>query len=745
VIRRLVHALIIVLTLIVGATAAALIVSQTAWFKNWLRAYIVAQARQYLNGTLSIERLGGNVFFGLEMENIDVTLDGERVAWVKDLGLDYNVFQLLTKNLSVDNIRLNKPVIYLRREGDTWSLSRLIKKQDTEANRRGPARPLTIGDIGVSDGTFVVDDAVGTSGIEVPKRIDHLDAKFTVKYEPVHFSIEITHVSFRGSDPAIALNALSGGVSVTEDTVFIDNLALRTAETSLSVAGAVQHYLTKPVFNLEISTDKLSVPELARIVPSLAGVRLQPQFNAKLEGPLDRLGIEMNVQSSAGRVSGKVVADLQSPGQSVAGQVSVRHLDLAPLVNDPRQKSDITGDARIELHGASLANVDALRGSIALNAAHVDAVGFVADRVHANVRVNGRTLAIDGRGDAYGAAVATKGQLVLPQGDGPLVYDLRGRGRQVDLRRLPRELNAPRAATSVSADYHAVGRGAGPLRLDLRFQDSTVAGAKVSSGSTAEIVRDGSSLKYRADATVANLNLRELGEQFRIPALARDRFDSLLNGHVVATGSGTTAETLDITANGTLEDSTFLGGHVSRLTFDTTAAGDTVHIKAAGAFDGFDPAVLTGKPAAKGRITGALDVDATLTAVSKGVTPESVRANGTVTLEPSTIGEVEITSASLDARRHGTRRQRQGDRNAGAERQRRLQSEGPGRQLEPAGDRQVVRSAAERHRQDRRDHHRQPARAAGDRQRRGQRREVRRERGALDVGRLHCESAAAQF
>src|SRR5204863_758694 len=117
-----------------------------------------------------------------------------------------------------------------------------------------------------------------------------------------------------------ALHALSGGVSVKDDTVFVDKLALRTAETSLSFDGEVQNYLTKPVFNLEISSDKLSVPELARIVPALAGVRLQPQFNAKLEGPLDRLGVEMNVQSPAGALSGKVVADLQSPQQSVAGQ-----------------------------------------------------------------------------------------------------------------------------------------------------------------------------------------------------------------------------------------------------------------------------------------------------------------------------------------------------------------------------------------------------------------------------------------
>jgi hypothetical protein len=35
--KRSVRALIIVLTLIVGVTAAVIVVTQTAWFKNWLR------------------------------------------------------------------------------------------------------------------------------------------------------------------------------------------------------------------------------------------------------------------------------------------------------------------------------------------------------------------------------------------------------------------------------------------------------------------------------------------------------------------------------------------------------------------------------------------------------------------------------------------------------------------------------------------------------------------------------------
>ena len=111
IVRRLTHVLILVLTLVVGAAAAAVIVSQTAWFKNWLRGFIIAQANQYLNGTLSIERLGGNLFFGVEMENVGVSMDGSQVVAVQDLGLKYNLFQLAMKGLSVDDFMLTMGIM----------------------------------------------------------------------------------------------------------------------------------------------------------------------------------------------------------------------------------------------------------------------------------------------------------------------------------------------------------------------------------------------------------------------------------------------------------------------------------------------------------------------------------------------------------------------------------------------------------------------------------------------------------
>ncbi|HEY7171981.1 MAG TPA: translocation/assembly module TamB domain-containing protein [Vicinamibacterales bacterium] len=658
IVRRLMHALIIVLTLIVGATAAAIIVSQTAWFKNWLRGYIVVEANKYLNGQLSIQRLGGNLFFGVELENVGVSMDGSQVVAVEDLGIKYNVFEMITRGLSVDEIAVNKPVLYLRRDGDAWSITRLVKKQAQEADRSGPQYPIAIDDIGISDASVVIDSPVGTSGVAVPKRIDRIDAKLSFKYEPVRYSIDITHVSFRGSDPAIGLNALSGGVAVRNDTVYVDKLALRTEESSLSVDGAVQNYLTKPVFNVRISSDKLSLPEIARVVPALAGVRLQPAFELKLDGPLDHLGVDMNVRSSAGQVTGKLVADVMAPKQSVAGDVSVRHLDLAPLLKDPRQKSDITADARLDLHSQSFSDLDSLRGTASVSAPRVVAAGYTAEKIRADASFEGRKVALKAQAAAYGASATANGSVTVPPGKEPLAFDLRGTARHLDLRNLPRDLKVPPADTDVNADYHVagsmpIGSKAGPdLKADAAFIDSTVAGARIENGSRVSVDMRGKALSYDVDATVGGADLQRIGETFNLPALAAERYKSDLNAHLVANGSGTTLQDLDVKASGTISESTILGGRVPQLSFDAAVAGDAAHVTANGSFAEFDPAVVSGKPAMKGTVGGSLDVNADLTGLSKGVTPDTVAGTVKLTLDRSTIGGLAIERGSLDADYH---------------------------------------------------------------------------------------------
>src|SRR5918995_3081682 len=124
--RRSLQVVAFIATLMVGAASMAVIVTQTTWFKEWLRGFIVKQAEDYVNGRLSIGRLDGNLFFGVDLEDVDVTMNGETVVNIKDVGLDYSVLSFLGGGIVLDEIRLTQPVFRLEKDEDGWMLLRLI-------------------------------------------------------------------------------------------------------------------------------------------------------------------------------------------------------------------------------------------------------------------------------------------------------------------------------------------------------------------------------------------------------------------------------------------------------------------------------------------------------------------------------------------------------------------------------------------------------------------------------------------
>src|ERR671914_481517 len=121
--RRLLQVVALVGTLIVGIVAVALIVSQTPWFRDWLRRYIVRESAQYLNGQLSIGGLGGNLFFCVQLSDV------------------------------------------------AFDIARVVKEQRKEADREGPSRPVSLPSIEITDADVTIEDgAVGTSGYRLPER-----------------------------------------------------------------------------------------------------------------------------------------------------------------------------------------------------------------------------------------------------------------------------------------------------------------------------------------------------------------------------------------------------------------------------------------------------------------------------------------------------------------------------------------------------------------------------------------------
>src|SRR5204862_1775296 len=106
--RRFLQIIAFVCTLIVGVGSMAVIVTQTTWFKEWLRGFIIRQADDYVNGRLTIGRLDGNLFTGIELGDVGVTMDGTRVVDVGEIGLHYNPLTLMKGDVVLDHIRLDR-------------------------------------------------------------------------------------------------------------------------------------------------------------------------------------------------------------------------------------------------------------------------------------------------------------------------------------------------------------------------------------------------------------------------------------------------------------------------------------------------------------------------------------------------------------------------------------------------------------------------------------------------------------
>ena len=352
----------------------------------------------------------------------------ERVVALKDVEVDYNVFQIVSQGIVLDRIHLDQPRLELERTAEGWNLGRLVKEQRQEADREGPGRAVSLQSIVITDGAVRVDVRVGGSGYRLPEQIRDLDITASFEYAPVHYTVDVDHVSFATASPGMSVEKLSGAVSVRDDNLYVDRLALRTGRSAVMLDGVIEQYLTEPIVKVT-ARGNLSLPEVARVVPAAGGYALNPAFDIKASGPAERLGLTLDVTSGAGRVTGTVTADVKAPDFGVSGDVDVRQLDLAPILKDPEQKTDVTGHAALDMGfastPASAPAIQRMSGTYRFTGPRVTAAGYTASDVRATGRIADGRVTIDARANAYGVSAAAKGTLVPAAGERPFEHAAR--------------------------------------------------------------------------------------------------------------------------------------------------------------------------------------------------------------------------------------------------------------------------------------------------------------------------------
>src|SRR5258708_27156493 len=211
--RRTLQVVALVGTLLIGMIALALIASQTPWFRGWLRGYVVHQAQQYVNGTVSIGSLGGNLFYGIELTDVSFDVNGEHILTLKRVQVKYSIAELVSKGVTVQQIRLDQPYLLARRDASGSNLARLLKRQEQEADRQGPRKPISLPDIEILDGPADIDDRAPSSTYRLPLPVNRLNLLAGFAHAPVHYNLTLNQFAFTGTAPDLTVQKLAARIS----------------------------------------------------------------------------------------------------------------------------------------------------------------------------------------------------------------------------------------------------------------------------------------------------------------------------------------------------------------------------------------------------------------------------------------------------------------------------------------------------------------------------------------------------
>ena len=304
-IRRWLRILSFVAAVFVGLLFLALAATQTGWFKDWLRRYVIREADEYLNGHLAIRRIDGNLFTGIEIEGVEVTQDKVTVFAAKDVGLRYSLIDLLSTGATIDAIRIDEPTIRLERDAE-----RLERRQPDQGAGAG-GRPRGAGqaadDRGHRDHQRHRHD-----------RRRHGSVGSLAEADRAHRSAGPVRLSAgRLQDragPPLAARAASrrwrsticrASWSSTRTTSRSSGWPCAPPRARSRYAARCTRISTRRPSTSSLTSDKFTPREFAGFVPALADVRLQPAFDLKAEGALAGLATELALRSDAGGATAK--------------------------------------------------------------------------------------------------------------------------------------------------------------------------------------------------------------------------------------------------------------------------------------------------------------------------------------------------------------------------------------------------------------------------------------------------------
>ncbi len=638
--------------LVLPILGGALLIVETSWAKNQLRALIVRQANQYLTATLEIGRLQGSLLRGLELGDIRLSRNGQPIVTIDDVILSYRLRELWQEGTTIRRIRLVRPhVVASKMEDGRWDLGALVRREAPQEERSRPGRPVQILAIEVMDGTVQLRDPLQFGAAYVPTDFQRLDATFSYTYRPVAWTLRFTNATLVGREPDLTLNKLSGGIGNGPGGWTFDDLFVETPRTRFTMTGRVERGEKPATLDLQVRAERFAFQEWSGVLRGLANIAIEASFDTRLQGPLDGIAASLQLQGTGGSVTGDLVLNTRVPGWRGAGTLEVGELNLARWLNKPDKPSDITGRVAFDLD-LNLGRFP--RGKYTFDGPRAAFMGYAADNLHAQGRLTATQAEIDTlRATAYGAHVtATTGSAIGLAA--PYPYRFQGAIAGIDLRRVPRSVPVPHVDSTLAFNYDVTGRFSQPYIIGrAEFQPSVFLGAAIGTGTVGAIDTLARPLTYSGEGDLSEVSLHRFGQGLDVAWMQAPRLAGTLAGHFHVQGAGTDLAALSLTGGGRLVRAEMFHGTLTDADVSVEIARGTLTATYDGRLAQIDPAIALDDPRFSASLTGHANMRTTVRdLLTRTPTLADYDITGTATLDESIVRTMPLESATFRGALH---------------------------------------------------------------------------------------------
>lgn len=353
-----------VLRLLIGICAIILVVLvavRTSWVRSWVKGTLETAVSESMNGSLTIERLGGNLLGDVTLEGVVLRVELDTLAKVDHLHVRFGVFGLLTSHAIIEELAIQGVDVRITQNAEGgWITSRIARPSGEVQVQVEPPQPfpwtikaerirLTDGSVLVgSDSGAIIIRAVALSG--------------SALFSEAQKSFVIDSLSFTSRNPEFTLKHLSAEASLDHGALVLNKALILTERNSLTVAG---RYGGDGPSEVILSSSPLDLSEIPGI-PTGLNTALRPTVSGRAHMLGDSVDFAVAIERSKEKVnlSGRIGA--LSAEQRSDFEVTLQHADLAAWFPHDLPSTDLNGS--VEIVGAGL-DPDQLRAELIVSMA----------------------------------------------------------------------------------------------------------------------------------------------------------------------------------------------------------------------------------------------------------------------------------------------------------------------------------------------------------------------------------------